>query len=295
MPWVSIGSIKGDPGDLTLGEQIADAPTASQRPHSDDAFIFIDSGVLSQLRARDFLTRAKVLWGYDASFFEAVDDFTAMQSTITANNTALATDNIFWSAIAGSGTPQITQTEGTDLIPGVLNCETGTGTTSRCGVTSPYPQLPFFNAAERMEFGARVAIPTLTATGQTFSIVVGLVDDRTSATPANGFSFYLPTTSGGNWQLRNTNSSTSTTNDSGVAPVAGTFVTLYFIWDEDAGVARYYIDGVQVGAFGTNKPANSTVVHPYAAIIKATGSTTRVIKVDKMYFKIKTGAPFLAP
>lgn len=104
-----------------------------------------------------------------------------------------------------------------------------------------------------------INLNTLSAGADTYIFSAGLVDYASMRTGAGTFTDgvyfqYTDTVNGGNWQIKNTSASTTTTANTTV-PANTDFVTLSIVVNADATSVAYYINNVQVA----NSPLTTNI------------------------------------
>ena len=193
------------------------------------------------------------------------------------------------SAVSGAGASNTVETTATSNdYAGQITASTGTNAAGRATID-------FFNSvnkirvgAKRIMFEGRVEIPTLSATGQVFTVYVGLLDGNASGIPANGIYFtYTHGTNSGAWVGNCTSGSTNSPINSAVTVVANTWYELRAEINAAGTVVEFYIDGVLIGTNNaSNIPAATAGMRPAFKIEKSAGGTARTLTADYMYLKM---------
>lgn len=143
-----------------------------------------------------------------------------------------------------------------------------------------------------------INLSALSAGGNTYRFSVGLADSATiiGGTDAfvNGIYFqYTDAVNGGQWTLKSTNTSVTTTVNTATAAAAGSFVTLSVIANSGGTSVSYYINGTQVGtAITTNIPTAALTPFVYAHVL---GGTIPQISIDLFYCNIMLATPRPGP
>lgn len=294
MPWEEVATLEGPPFSVDPKE-ITDSTVATISDKDDQVFINRD-GALVQIPADLFRSAARQKWGQTGKFFQHAEDFEGWDGSSpagTVDGTRLPGDFVWNYRISGTGA-NIQQTQISFFIPGTIGLNTGTTATGKAAVGAIFPQLAGFNIGTHREGGFTVKIDTLSAVGQTFDVLIGWSSSLTTNTPTNFVGFALPAGTA-NWQCRFVNAGVIADIDSGVVAETTAFHTFYQLTDEVNGVQRWYIDGVQVAASATGKPANNTLMTDGVFIGKLTGTTNRQIHVDKGYVFALSAATFATP
>lgn len=170
--------------------------------------------------------------------------------------------------------------------PGVMQLNTGTGSTGRGGVIWPVTntaanQVIYFGAG-RADFRSRGRLSALSDGTNTYSARAGFTRDP-SGTPVDGLYFeYDPTTRGNdNWWCVSRNNNSNRAIDSAVAASTSAFQVLSIEVNAAGTEVVSRIDGTVVDTNTTNIPSGSSRRTGYgAAIQKSAGTTGRTLQVD---------------
>lgn len=170
--------------------------------------------------------------------------------------------------------------------PGVLELATGIGTTGAAirylgGVTSGTGTSGFMVGGGQLSAEWLVYIDTLSNATDEYNFSLNLTDTISAPTAIIGFIYQR--TSNVNWLGQTRSASVTTSVDSGVAVVAGSWIKLKVVVNAAGTSVEFFINGVSVGTSTTNIPTG-TVIAPRVATAKTAGTTSRSNYVD--YFKL---------
>ena len=154
-------------------------------------------------------------------------------------------------------------------------------------IMSEQRQLVFDTSVGQHTFEAMISLEATATVGDDYEFVVGMADNYTAATIAQGAYFeYNRATTGANWQAKTVNGAgSSTTVDTGVA-ASTSWVKLKVVVNT-SGHAIFYINGTQVADISTNIPSTSYPVNLALGIKKTGGSTARNGYIDYVYYEPK--------
>jgi hypothetical protein len=166
--------------------------------------------------------------------------------------------------------------------PGVVEHQTGTTTTGRASYTSNAGTLLIDNNYY-WRFEALVRIPTLSDGTNTFMYRAGFVDSNSNEGSDGCYFRYTHSQASGQWQgVCRSNGTESTT--SGTTVVANTWYRLTVIVNPAGNVAKFFVDGTQIGSnITTNIPTGAGRDTGYgSALNKSAGTTSRGVDIDYM-------------
>lgn len=143
-----------------------------------------------------------------------------------------------------------------------------------------------------------VQLSALSSGGNTYRFSCGLADDVTlsaqSDSYVNGVYFtYTGTVNSGNWQIKNTAASVTTTGSTTVA-ASTSFVTLSIVINAAATSVAYYIDGNQVSVSPLTTNIPTAALTPFVATINTAGTTPQY-NIDLFWMSIVLSNPRPGP
>lgn len=167
-------------------------------------------------------------------------------------------------------------------VMGQMQMTSGTTTTGRARYILDTTSMLLSTALIKNEW--RFTVNDLSTSAEEFSVIMGIIDGADA--PSNGvFISYDRATDGDNFFLYSVNSSTTTKEDLGIAPVADTFNSVGFEVNADATSIQGIVDGAVVGsAITTDIPTID--LGPDIQILKSAGTTSRVINVSDFYMHV---------
>ncbi len=128
-------------------------------------------------------------------------------------------------------------------------------------------------------YESTIQIPTLSTSGERFTVIVGF--DGTDIVQFR----VVDNLNSAKWQCLTSSGGVTTTTNTTVAPVAGTWTKMKVSVNAAATSIDFIIDGVTVATHTTNIPTGTS--HQLATInyiTKAVGTTERTLLVDYIYF-----------
>ena len=190
---------------------------------------------------------------------------------------------------AGSGTKAVASAS-TVGNPGVFGLLSGTATTGSAYIYNTTQDEVFpITGGGVTEYETIVNVSALSDTTNAYTVLFGW---RSAAfnggiTPTSTVGFrYSHDLNNGNWSFECRAADTSTSVDSGVIPVANTFVRLGFIMNAAGDSVQFYVNGVATGApITTNIPAATVKGQLAWLILKSAGTTSRTLHIDAYRFK----------
>jgi hypothetical protein len=225
-------------------------------------------------------TLQREFWNYEEFIATPVDTAdTTMSNWVRAANTN-----------AGATPPSLVAINDEANHPGIWELQTGNGTTARFAVRWPSTRGIFLGNG-LVRFGFLLRIPTLSNGTDRFTISVGLTDDTTlgGGNEVNAVNFtYLDNVNSGKWFARTAAASPRSSADAGITVVAGTWYLLEAVVNAAGNSVAFYVGGVLKATIVTNIPTARVI--PYAAILKALGTTSRNFDVDMAYVYGETSA-----
>lgn len=126
-----------------------------------------------------------------------------------------------------------------------------------------------------------VQLPVLPDGINPFAVRLGLLD--VNAGDANDGVYFQGDDASGNWFVKTAAGGAITSQDSGVAMSAGSWVVLAFKVNAAAGGVEFFIDGVSVGTISTNIPSGAQLTTPALQIQRdavTAGTANRDLYVD---------------
>lgn len=175
---------------------------------------------------------------------------------------------------------------------GVLDSSTSTSASGSAGIGSAAQDTVVFGAAVH-RLTAVCKLPVLSDATQTYTVVIGFSDSRTTALPADGVFFsYTHGTNSGRWTAMSYSNSLSSTLFTDTAITADTAWHTYEIAvNAAATVALFYIDGALVAtrstAAGDSIPTGSArATAANVTIIKSVGTTSRSLYIDLLALEV---------
>lgn len=143
-----------------------------------------------------------------------------------------------------------------------------------------------------------VQLSALSSGGNTYRFSCGLADDVTlsaqSDSYVNGVYFtYTGSVNSGNWQIKNTAASVTTTGSTTVA-ASTSFVTLSIVINAAATSVAYYIDGNQVSVSPLTTNIPTAALTPFVATINTAGTTPQY-NIDLFWTTIVLSNPRPGP
>lgn len=171
---------------------------------------------------------------------------------------------------------------------GIASLDTGTNTTGRANIISPVSDqiVPGFG---RLSFTAVIRTPaSLSDATNRYGIKVGLGNVTNALTDGSGVHFrYRDNINSGKWQAYTVdNTGTPTQTDLGITVAAGTWYTLEAFVNADATKTVYVINGTPAATVEVSLQTGTTFyMGMNAMILKATGTTSRVMYADYIDFR----------
>lgn len=171
---------------------------------------------------------------------------------------------------------------------GIASLDTGTNTTGRANIISPVSDqiVPGFG---RLSFTAIIRTPaSLSDATNRYGIKVGIGNVTTAITDGSGVHFrYRDNINSGKWQAYTVdNAGTPTQTDLGITVAASTWYTLEAFINADATKTVYVINGTPCATVDLALQSGTTVYGGMnAMILKATGTTSRVMYIDYIDFR----------
>jgi hypothetical protein len=179
-------------------------------------------------------------------------------------------------------------TDGTGA--GVGQCDLGTTTTGRSGVSYPGSAANFYLAGGQLIGETRIQVGAVSDGTETYTGWFGIVNASSSVVPtAASHALWLSYTHSVNsakWVISSANNtgSITSTNTTSAAVAANTWIRLTIIVNAAGTSADFYVDGTNVGTLtGGTFPTPSTGFALVSAIVKSAGTTSVKLFVDYMY------------
>ncbi len=158
----------------------------------------------------------------------------------------------------------------------------------------PHPGFILGNGAVFQSFTA--SLVTLSALGNRYYSIVGLVDDITiGAAPVinNGVYFsYKDDVNGGQWQINSAASGVTTTTNTSVVALTG-FTTFGISINASATLVTYFINGLNVGTISTNIPTTANMF-PNWSLLRVSGSLPNTL-IDLFWMTFALSNPRPGP
>ena len=210
-----------------------------------------------------------------------------LQEFYDMNSWFIYPDN-FTSAVTG-GTVTNNTTTGVNE-KGVINLNTGTGSTNEAAIfyRTPAPRHSVSTAFIRVS--ARMAIENLSDGTNGFETLFGLTSSAGAFQRTQNYitAFYQEdSANSGNWVCITDDGGTETVTNTTVAPTAGVFQDFRVEVNRDGTEVTFYIDDVLVATHTTNIGTINTLTVPACKIQKTNGTTTRKVMVDKMFKQVE--------
>jgi hypothetical protein len=140
----------------------------------------------------------------------------------------------------------------------------------------------------------RISVPTLSVTGQLFSVNLGFGNASTAAgLPTNGIYFTIPLANPGTaLSVVTTKAGVSTTTPTTQTLAANTYYRLGLLVNAAANSVIAYVNDIAVTpSITTNIPnTTSNTCGPFVQIIKSTGTTARTVAVDYCFYQYEFSA-----
>ncbi|MEN8236149.1 MAG: hypothetical protein ABFQ95_01150 [Pseudomonadota bacterium] len=148
------------------------------------------------------------------------------------------------------------------------------------------PETQFLGSA-KISQSWLIKIPTLSDGTNSFEVDFGFSDikTRTGAAPTDGVYWrYTHSENSGDWTVRATKSSTTTTANTSNTVDTGWHVFKIEI-NSAVSSASFFYDGTEVAnsPITTNLPLSTTGIHPYIRFEKTAGATTAELLIDTFY------------
>jgi hypothetical protein len=218
------------------------------------------------------------------------DDF--LSGSSTGNNT-------FNSKLQWQG--NFSQTDGTSANPGIISWGPNAGSSDIIWMSTISPSSTNLNGPIQAG-GGQISISwiaqmtSLSGAGNTFNFDIGLCDTLTafnfSRSYVNACYFtYTDTVNGGNWQIKCTNSSVTTTVNTSVAATTN-FTTFTIVINSVGTNVSFYIDNVIAGTITTNIP--TAAITPFFQS-KSIAGTRPVMNIDLFWITINLTTPRPGP
>ena len=199
-----------------------------------------------------------------------------------------------YATIANSGT--VTSSPGLPNAPGIIQLSSASSANSRALLISDLTNAQtMVVGGGRLLFEARVQVPTLSSSSETFRFFTGLSSNN-QVVSASSVAFLYDSTGVnagsaaiGRWQVVCSNGTTRsyTTTDSTVT--AGQWYTLRAVINASATQVNFYINGALVKSETNNIP--TAAVSPMAVLTKSNGTTARTVLVDYIRMRQKFTTP----
>lgn len=162
--------------------------------------------------------------------------------------------------------------------PGVIELDTGTTTTGRCGLT--LGALSLYGPGP-VSYEWDIYVPQLKNAGvDEFIIRAGLGDGNGAADPTDGF-YYEYSSADTTWHFKTANGGVRTDEDTDAVTQVSTWVRLKMV--SDGILARYLVNGVEVAnsPIISNLPGASAYYGPILQIVKTVGTTNVSLFADR--------------
>ena len=170
---------------------------------------------------------------------------------------------------------------------GFMQFTTGTTTTGRCWVSAVSSTFQLNAYKLNMEF--RVMIPILSVSGQRFTYSFGFMNGTAAGQPTSGLYFsHTDTVNSGNWTLNAVKTSSLSTLDTTVLPVAGTWYRLRFEYISSS-LVNCYVNDALVGTIISNIPNLTNIYCVFKQEKPAAGgqgSTARLAYMDSIWWRL---------
>lgn len=207
-------------------------------------------------------------WGF-------ADDCFFLPDTAT---TGMLLDGGVASAVSGAGAA-VAMGAVAAANPGILDLATGTTTTGRAGLLSTQVAMLVVGGGV-LRYRAVIKIPTLSTSGERFTVRGGF-GDSISAAPTDGVHFdYVDNVASGAYRIVAEAGGTPTAVN-GTTAVGTTFDLIEIIVAAGGGSAQLYLNNVLEATVSSGMPSSSQSfgLMPLS-VIKSVGTTTRSVQID---------------
>lgn len=286
---VNFSGIDPTEGEITSNGQLMIGSAAS--PNIRPGFLTSTDGSITVTNGAGTIDISGTASGFQPNaVVQEFDDFLSW-------NPGVATSKLSWQS-SGNWDSE----NGTTSNPGIVSCEAGGGSAIRLyllnnnlivadstGCVVPGAGLLTVSWITRMD--------TLSGGGNTYRFSIGLADQDTldgnsDAYVDAAYFHYTDTVNGGNWQIKCTNTSTTTTVNTSVAATTD-FATFTVSINADASLVSFYINNVLVGStISTNIPTTGLV--PFLNVIRTAGIIPS-LKADLFWIVLQLSNPRPGP
>lgn len=231
------------------------------------------------------MTPADLHFGLDRGMRRFITDFDEFDTTLTVGGVIPGTNF----RVERNGTGSQAQQMGSDgnTANGAIGLSTGTLSTGWCASWAGV-QPTGLSTSKGFDCYARIRIPILTTTGETFTVRVGALGTVDGVAKVNGV-FFEALADGGNWDAVTVASGVETRTDTGVAP-STSYRNLTIRFDPDTDTAYFYSGTSLVATHTTNIPLSIALpIFPGMEIKKVTGTTARLVHFDLFVAHVPDG------
>jgi hypothetical protein len=181
----------------------------------------------------------------------------------------------------------------------VSGSETGvvllsTGTTSAGAAAVTQGVAGYRAGAGDYVYAAIIEIPTLADGTDDYDLWLGFGTEGVAfhTEPTNGFyAAYMRSAYGTTWHLRTASASSRSQQDSGITVVAATKYLVVVTLNAGRTTASLSVNGSTPVTLGTNIPATTVPIVPFARIAKSAGSTARTLRLDRIGYELTFTTP----
>lgn len=160
----------------------------------------------------------------------------------------------FWLASSGGGAGFDRNIDVDPSHPGTINLALGSGAFANIYLGTRYDNNTMGLGSGVVTLEWRIKIQTLSSGSNRYNLYIGF-SDQDSSQPTNGAYFeYIDNVNGGRYQCKTANSSTYTTNDSGVDAIAD-WMDFKIVANADNTQIDFYINNSLVASNNTNLPS----------------------------------------
>lgn len=182
-----------------------------------------------------------------------------------------------WISSQSGGTANRGMTAGTANNPGILVFVPSAGASCNLSLTSASNDTPIALGAGIISCNWVIKLGSLSGGGNTYRFSCGLGDGPSCVAVTdsfvNGVYFtYTDTVNSGNWQMKNTAASVTTTANSSTA-ASTSFVTLSIVINAAATSVAYYVDGNQVANSPLTTNIPTSALSPFFMAVNTAGTT----------------------
>ena len=235
-------------------------------------------------------------WSFDPEWLTYNGCNSNSEFITTGYGTISMTVGDLYATIANNGS--VTSSPGLPNAPGIIQLSSASSANARALLISDLTNAQtMVVGGGRLLYEARVQVPTLSSSSETFRFFTGLSSNN-QAVSGSSIAFLYDSTGVntgsaaiGRWQVVCSNGTTRsyTTTDSTVT--AGQWYTLRAVTNASATQVDFYINGALVKSETNNIP--TAAVSPIAVLTKSNGTTARTVLVDYIRMRQKFTNPRL--